>query len=94
MLEIIESYKGYLLSNEKSENTVYAYVTDVNLYIKFLKSKDMEIYTSDDVAIKAYIQHLLEDGKSERSINRIVISLRSFYGFLKVVKIIKNCHKY
>lgn len=83
MLEIIESYKGYLLSNEKSENTVYAYVTDVNLYIKFLKSKDMEIYTSDDVAIKAYIQHLLEDGKSERSINRIVISLRSFYGFLK-----------
>ncbi|BFK81399.1 site-specific tyrosine recombinase XerD [Clostridium baratii] len=83
MLEIIESYKGYLLSNEKSENTVYAYVTDVNLYIKFLKSKDMEIYTSDNVAIKAYIQHLLEDGKSERSINRIVISLRSFYGFLK-----------
>lgn len=83
MLEIIESYKGYLLSNEKSENTVYAYVTDVNLYIKFLKSKDMEIYTSDDVSIKAYIQHLLEDGKSERSINRIVISLRSFYGFLK-----------
>lgn len=83
MLEIIESYKGYLLSNEKSENTVYAYVTDVNLYIKFLKSKDMEVYTSDDVAIKAYIQHLLEDGKSERSINRIVISLRSFYGFLK-----------
>ncbi|MGL4569677.1 MAG: tyrosine-type recombinase/integrase [Clostridium sp.] len=83
MLEIIESYKGYLLSNEKSENTVYAYVTDVNLFIKFLKLNEMEIYTTDNVAIKAYIQHLLDDGKSERSINRIVISLRSFYGFLK-----------
>ncbi|MEG1481595.1 tyrosine-type recombinase/integrase [Clostridium sp.] len=83
MLEIIESYKGYLLSNEKSENTVYAYVTDVNLFIKFLKLNEMEIYTTDNVSIKAYIQHLLDDGKSERSINRIVISLRSFYGFLK-----------
>ncbi len=83
MLEIIESYKEYLLNNEKSENTVYAYVTDVNLFIKFLKTKDMELYTTDNVAITGYIQSLLDGGKSERSINRIVISLRSFYGFLK-----------
>ncbi|MBM7835898.1 tyrosine-type recombinase/integrase [Clostridium sardiniense] len=83
MLEIIESYKEYLLNNEKSENTVYAYVTDVNLFIKFLKVKDMELYTTDNVAITGYIQNLLDGGKSERSINRIVISLRSFYGFLK-----------
>lgn len=83
MLEIIESYKEYLLNNEKSENTVYAYVTDVNLFMKFLKAKDMELYTTDNVAITGYIQNLLDGGKSERSINRIVISLRSFYGFLK-----------
>ncbi|GAA0069211.1 site-specific tyrosine recombinase XerD [Clostridium sardiniense] len=83
MLEIIESYKEYLLNNEKSENTVYAYVTDVNLFIKFLKVKEMELYTTDNVAITGYIQNLLDGGKSERSINRIVISLRSFYGFLK-----------
>ena len=31
----------------------------------------------------AYIQYLLVQGKSERSINRIIISLRSFYTFLK-----------
>lgn len=84
MLEIIESYKEYLLDNEKSENTVYAYVTDVNLFIKFLKLKNMELYTTDNIAITEYIQNLLDGGKSERSINRIVISLRSFYGFLKI----------
>ena len=84
MLEIIESYKEYLLDNEKSENTVYAYVTDVNLFIKFLKARDMELYTTDNIAITEYIQSLLDGGKSERSINRIVISLRSFYGFLKI----------
>ena len=68
MLEIIESYKEYLLDNEKSENTVYAYVTDVNLFIKFLKLKNMELYTTDNIAITEYIQNLLDGGKSERSI--------------------------
>ena len=33
MLEIIENYKEYLFKNDKSENTVYAYVTDVNLLL-------------------------------------------------------------
>ena len=43
----------------------------------------MDLYCSDNKAVMAYIQHLLNQGKSERSINRIVISLRSFYGYLK-----------
>ncbi|MBP1889818.1 integrase/recombinase XerD [Clostridium moniliforme] len=83
MLEIIESYKEYLRNNEKSENTVYAYVTDVNLFVKFLKIKNIEVYKADSESITAYIKNLLSEGKSERSINRIVISLRSFYGYLK-----------
>ncbi|MDQ0149177.1 tyrosine-type recombinase/integrase [Eubacterium multiforme] len=83
MLEIIESYKEYLRNNEKSENTVYAYVTDVNLFVKFLKIKNIEAYKVDSEVITDYIKNLLDEGKSERSINRIVISLRSFYGYLK-----------
>lgn len=93
MLEIIENYKEYLLKNDKSENTVYAYVTDVNLFSKFIKTNNMELYTSDNVSIIAYIQHLLDSGKSERSINRIVISLRSFYGFLKSKSLIGEIPK-
>lgn len=93
MLEIIESYKEYLFKNDKSENTVYAYVTDVNLFIKFLNINNKELYTSDNVAIIAYIQNLLDTGKSERSINRIVISLRSFYGFLKTKSLITDIPK-
>ncbi|WP_297634479.1 tyrosine-type recombinase/integrase [uncultured Clostridium sp.] len=93
MLEIIESYKEYLFKNDKSENTVYAYVTDVNLFIKFLNANNKELYTSDNVSIIAYIQNLLDTGKSERSINRIVISLRSFYGFLKTKSLIADIPK-
>lgn len=93
MREIIDNYKEYLLQNDKSENTVYAYVTDVNLYSKFVEKKQMQLFKSDNVAIMAYIQYLLNQGKSERSINRIVISLRSFYGFLKYKEIINEIPK-
>ena len=93
MREIIDNYKEYLLQNDKSENTVYAYVTDVNLYSKFVEKKQMQLFKSDNVAIMAYIQYLLNQGKSERSINRIVISLRSFYSFLKYKEIISEIPK-
>ena len=36
MKEIVNEYRESLLQSHKSENTVYAYVTDVNLYIKYL----------------------------------------------------------
>ena len=93
MIEIINNYKDYLLQNDKSENTVYAYVTDVNLYSKYLEKKEMNLYTSDNVAIMGYIHHLLNQGKSERSINRIVISLRSFYGYLKSRSLVNDIPK-
>ncbi len=93
MIEIINKYKNYLLQNDKSENTVYAYVTDVNLYTKFLDKKDMELYSSDNTAVMAYIEYLLNQGKSERSINRIVISLRSFYGYLKSKSLVTDIPK-
>ena len=93
MKEIVNEYRESLLQSHKSDNTVYAYVTDVNLYIKYLNSKDIYLDETDNVTVKNYIEHLLEDGKSERSISRIVISLRSFYNYLKDQKIIRDIHK-
>ena len=43
--------------------------------------------------LKIIYDHLLEEGKSERSISRIVISLRSFYNYLKDQKIIRDIPK-
>ena len=93
MKEIVNEYRESLLQSHKSENTVYAYVTDVNLYIKYLNSKDIYLNESDNNTVSDYIQYLLDEGKSERSINRIVISLRSFYNFLKDHKIIRDIPK-
>ena len=93
MKEIVNEYRESLLESHKSDNTVYAYVTDVNLYIKYLNSKDIYLDETDNETVKNYIDHLLEEGKSERSISRIVISLRSFYNYLKEQKIIRDIPK-
>lgn len=93
MKEIVNDYRESLLISHKSENTVYAYVTDVNLYVKYLNTKNLDIIETDNVAVLAYIQHLLSQGKSERSINRIVISLRSFYNYLKDSKVVTEIPK-
>ncbi|MBU5454562.1 tyrosine-type recombinase/integrase [Caproiciproducens sp. MSJ-32] len=93
MKEIVNDYKEALLKSHKSENTVYAYVTDVNLYVKYLSSKNLNINETDNVSISSYIQYLLGQGKSERSINRIVISLRSFYNYLKDQEVVDEIPK-
>ncbi|MBY6837339.1 tyrosine-type recombinase/integrase [Clostridium botulinum] len=93
MVDSINNYKEYLFDSGKSENTIYAYVTDVTLYLKFLDKKGIDIYKSDKLTVMAYIQYLLESGKSERSINRIVISLRSFYSYLKSQSLINEVPK-
>ncbi len=93
MKEVVNNYKEALLKSHKSENTVYAYVTDVNLYVKYLNSKEINIDETDNVSVLGYIQHLLSQGKSERSINRIVISLRSFYNYLKDQDVVKEIPK-
>ena len=93
MKEIVNNYQEALLKSHKSENTVYAYVTDVNLYVKYLNSKDITIEKTDNLSVLGYIQHLLSQGKSERSINRIVISLRSFYNYLKDQEVVKEIPK-
>lgn len=93
MINSISNYKNYLLESGKSENTVYAYVTDVSIYLKFLNRKEIDLYKSDKLTIMSYIQNLTNLGKSERSINRIVISLRNFYSYLKNETLIKEVPK-
>lgn len=93
MINCINNYKNYLFESGKSENTIYAYVTDVSLYLKFLNRKKIDIYKSDKFTIMSYIQNLINLGKSERSINRIVISLRNFYSFLKSESLVSEVPK-
>ncbi len=52
MKEIVNEYRESLLESHKSDNTVYAYVTDVNLYIKYLNSKDIYLDETDNETVR------------------------------------------
>lgn len=58
-----------------------------------MNNKNININETDNVSVLGYIQHLLSEGKSERSINRIVISLRSFYNYLKDQDVVREIPK-
>ncbi|MEQ8153587.1 MAG: tyrosine-type recombinase/integrase [Clostridiaceae bacterium] len=90
MKEILKKYEKYLQEGAKSKNTVLAYVTDITLYNKFLKEKKVGIVETGAETITEYLNYLMKEGKSERSINRIIISIRNFYGFMKKSLLIKE----
>lgn len=90
MKEILKKYEEYLRESSKSKNTVLAYVTDITLYNKFLRDRKIELLDTDEKTITNYINFLVQEGKSERSINRIIISIRNFYGFMKKSSLIKE----
>lgn len=90
MKEILKKYEEYLRESSKSKNTVLAYVTDITLYNKFLRDRKIELLDTNEETITNYINFLVQEGKSERSINRIIISIRNFYGFMKKSSLIKE----
>ena len=90
MIESVINYKEHLLKKGKSENTVYAYITDINLYMRFLTKEKIDLFKSNKQTILFYIQYLNNQGKSERSISRAAVSLRKFFYYLKEEQLIKE----
>lgn len=63
-----------------SENTVLAYKSDINLFLKFLSAN--KINKPDEESIMDFIFYLKNKGYSNLSIARILASLKSFFKFL------------
>ncbi len=85
---LIESYLSYLLLEKKySRHTVTAYSKDIQSFQLFIGKSVLKIEYS---MIRTWIVSLVEDGLSNRSINRKVSSLNSFYKFLLQIEEIKK----
>lgn len=81
----------YHLKNDKrlSENTIKAYMTDLELYGKFLKGYQgiNDITLVEQLHIDRYIASLKRANLSKQSIARKIISIREFHKFLCTEKI-------
>lgn len=72
-----------------SENTIRAYMSDVDSFIEYLEDKPIERATKDDV--RSFVMALVEGGIAAQSVNRKISSLKNFFTFLiRHQKISKN----
>jgi integrase/recombinase XerD len=84
---ILNDFHFYLkLERNMSENTVSAYISDINKFSAFLEISHLNVMPSD-VAIghlRAFIEFLAETGLNEKSQARIISGLKSFFKYLLI----------
>ncbi len=89
MEKIIDEFMNYLLIEKKySNNTIQSYKNDLNRYHIFIKNKQLNDITRDD--IKDYLKYLSNLNLSDRTIARNISSIKSFYKFLLIEKYVTS----
>ncbi|MDD2377831.1 MAG: site-specific tyrosine recombinase XerD [Bacilli bacterium] len=89
MKKIIDEFMNYLLIEKKySNNTIQSYKNDLNRYHIFIKNKQLNDITRDD--IKDYLKYLSNLNLSDRTIARNISSIKSFYKFLLIEKYVTS----
>ena len=81
---LIDQFIGYIQAEKRfSKLTVEAYQSDMDQFAQYLRDKfEIEDLTQvKTTMVKSYIVHLKEEGLSNRSINRKMSTLRTFYKY-------------
>ncbi len=94
MQDLINEYTNYIYIEKKlSNNTKDAYKRDLISFSNYLNNKEISKINSTD--IKSYIKHLNDIKDKDRTIARKIVSVRTFFDYLMMNKIIKEnpCEK-
>ena len=90
---LIKGYENYLkIEKSLSSNTVDAYIRDINKMDGFFNSEDSKkkINSINHEDFQNYFAHLNELKINARSQSRVISSIRSFFKYLMIEKIIDN----
>ena len=84
MLDLISAYENYLSKvKQASANTVASYMRDIRQFSDWLRDhEDIGVLEVEQLNIRAYLDHLIEDGRSNSTISRTLASLKNFYAYL------------
>lgn len=82
--ETIELFRKYLLTVDRSKETIRGYLVELTCWLRFLEQRHngpvyLEEITVEDV--EAYLLHLKEQGHAPASRSRVVYIIKSFYNF-------------
>lgn len=80
-MNYLEKFAKYMKENEKSNNTINGYLSDLKQLFAFL-GKNAAMLTNDD--IEGFKIHLVEQGLKINTINRKLVSIKQFVEFLNV----------
>lgn len=82
-MELLNKFLDYLLLEKGSpQNTIIAYKTDINKFIKFLSSINVEIKNVKEEDIENFIKYMRKRKFNPNSISRAISSIKVFYKFL------------
>ena len=84
MEKSLNKFEMYLkFERRSSDQTVRAYMTDLNQFKTFLKAyyPDTNLGDIDAANVRSWIVELMQSGLSNRSVNRKLSSLKSFFKF-------------
>ncbi len=92
MQDYIDMFVRFLIDEkESSNNTVESYKRDLNQFINYLHSTNItRIEKVNKTNIMTYKLYLQKKGKSPSTISRSLASIRSFFKFLMMKKIIES----
>ena len=81
---LIDAFEKYILKEKQAaENTVNAYIKDLEHFEEFLAARGIHDLTAvSNADIVAYVMELKKNGKSKSTVNRKLTSIRTFYKFL------------
>lgn len=89
MLEDINNFLDYLLIEKKySSNTIDAYKRDLTAFKDYFNNKSITNLKGDELT--RYKAYLLKNNDNTKSVSRKISTLRSFYKYLLINKVIDN----
>jgi integrase/recombinase XerD len=94
MDKILHNFTEYLGEDKKlSENTLQSYKRDIEQYLLYLKRVlNQDIKDTNNESIISFIDHQKELGKASSTISRNIVSLKKFYKYVYVKKIVDFNH--
>ncbi len=80
----LEAFIKYITYEKRfSKHTIVSYKVDLHQFLNFIdEAYEVEIFQVQTVMIRSWVASLLNSGISERTVNRKISSLRSFYKYL------------
>ena len=86
---VITNYRQYLkLEKVLSENTIDAYLRDLEKLVAYSEDKNLDLISLDLADLKGFVKTLHDLGIHPRSQARVLSGIKSFFHFLQLEKVI------